>query len=95
MKDELDILSIISLSMNAGEGNHRNLHCPTCGGVNSHIDPPYLVVGESWHGTGDLAITQLWSECGSRWEICIGADKGAAPIFIRVIKSCRDAVVPA
>lgn len=90
MKNEIDILPSISKSQDAVGSEQRNLHCPICGCINAHIQAPYLVMGDKWHGNGELAITPLWSECGSKWEVCIGFHKGDAPIFIRVITSCKE-----
>jgi hypothetical protein len=89
MKPELDILNIISKEMIAFDSGQRNLFCPVCGCINAHVKPPYLMVDETWHGNGVLAVTPLWSECGSEWEVCIGSHKGDAPMFIRVNKSCK------
>lgn len=89
MKTELDILPIVSKDMIAGGSGQRNLHCPVCGCINSHVKPPYFMVDEKWHGNGELSVTPLWSECGSEWEVCIGSHKGDAPIFVRVRKSCK------
>ena len=90
MKPELDVLPLISSEQNSVGSGQRNLLCPICGCINTHIEAPYLKVGESWHGNDDLAITPLWSECGSKWEVCIGFHKGEAPIFVRINKPCKD-----
>lgn len=89
MKTELDIHPSLSKDMIAVGSGQRNLHCPVCGCINSHVKAPYLMVDEKWHGNGELAVTPLWSECGSEWEVCIGAHKGDAPMFVRVNKSCK------
>ena len=90
MNKELDILPVISKDQIAGGSGQRNLYCPVCGCINTHLEPPYLKVGDKWQGNGELAITPLWSECGSKWEVCIGFHKGDAPIFVRVLKSCKE-----
>lgn len=89
MKEELDILPTISKDRLDGGSDQRNLFCPVCHCINTHVNAPYLLVSSSWHGNGELAVTPLWSECGSEWEVCIGFHKGDAPIFVRVTKSCR------
>lgn len=89
MKTELDILPIVSKDMVTVGSGQRNLHCPVCGCINSHVRPPYFMVDEEWHGNGELSVTPLRSECGSEWEICIGSHKGDAPMFVRIRKSCK------
>jgi len=90
MKDEKDILPLISKDCLSVGSDQRNLFCPVCGCINAHIKPPYLVIDDDWHGNGELAVTPLWSECGSEWQVCIGSHKGDAPIFVRVTKSCKE-----
>lgn len=89
MKTEMDILPVISKKQIAVGSEQRNLYCPVCGCINTHVEAPYLKVGDNWHGNGELAITPLWSECGSKWEVCIGFHKGDAPIFVRIIEACK------
>ncbi|MCH4811847.1 hypothetical protein [Vreelandella neptunia] len=89
MKEELDITTLISKEQIAGGSGQRNLYCPVCKCINSHVKPPFFMVDEKWHGNGVLAVTPMWSECGSEWEVCIGSHKGDAPIFIRVTKYCK------
>lgn len=89
MKDELDISPLISKNQIAGGSGQRNLLCPVCNHFNSHVKPPFFMVDEKWHGNGVLAVTPMWSECGSEWEVCIGSHKGEAPIFVRITKSCK------
>lgn len=67
----------------------RLLHCPVCNCDNTHIEPPHLNYNAQWEGQGELAITPLWSECGSKWQVCLGFHKGQTAIFIRLIKSCK------
>jgi hypothetical protein len=92
MKTELDILKIISSEYFGGSWA-RILCCPECGHDFSHTEPPYHQVGEEYKmfsgRGGELSITPLWSECGSKWQVCIGFHKGQAPIFVRMIKSCK------
>lgn len=90
MEVEIDILPILSKDKTAGGSGQRNLFCPICGCINSHVKPPYLMVDGKWHGNGELAVTPMWSECGSEWQVCIGSHKGDAPIFVRVSKSCKN-----
>lgn len=89
MQIEIDILPIVAKNRDAVGSDQRNLYCPVCGCINSHVRSPYFMVDEKWHGNGELAVTPLWSECGSEWQVCIGSHKGDAPIFVRVSKSCK------
>jgi hypothetical protein len=89
MKTELDIRPLISNDQLTVGSGQRNLYCPVCGCINSHIKPPFFMIDEKWQGNGSLAVTPLWSECGSEWEVCIGSHKGDAPIFVRIAKSCK------
>jgi len=87
---ELDVKPTISEQQIAVGSGQRNLVCPKCGCTNTHVEAPYLVLGDgNWQGNGELAITPLRSECGSKWEICIGFHKGEAPIFVRVKELCE------
>ncbi|MEG0052209.1 MAG: hypothetical protein RR068_07125 [Hafnia sp.] len=90
MRKELDIIPLISTKQIAGGSGQRNLYCPVCACINTHIKPPHLIIDEKWQGNGALAVTPVWSECGSEWEICIGEHKGDAPIFARITKSCKN-----
>ncbi|MDO8997667.1 MAG: hypothetical protein Q7U77_13665 [Sediminibacterium sp.] len=89
MKEEFDIKPLISDDRKTVGSAQRDLFCPICKCINSHINPPFLMVDENWHGNGELAVTPIWSECGSEWQICIGSHKGFVPIFVRIIKSCQ------
>ena len=73
----------------------RLLKCPVCAFDYTHVEPPYLKDGgdnyeAGWNGRGDLAVVPVWSECGSKWQVCIGFHKGQSAIFTRVIESCKE-----
>ena len=73
----------------------RLLLCPVCKFDYTHVDPPYIKDGGDnyearWGGRGDLAVLPMWSECGSKWQVCVGFHKGQSAIFTRVIESCKD-----
>lgn len=85
-KQEFDIQKVICDKKEAAQ---RRLECPVCGCFNTHLNPPYLVVGEDWNGYGELAITPLNSECGCEWEVCIGFHKGDSVIFTRINSPCK------
>lgn len=64
------------------------LKCPACGFENSHFENPETIDGKdgyaaNWGGRGDLIVIPMWSECGHKWEICIGFHKGYSGIFVR------------
>lgn len=73
------------------EPEMRVLHCPVCGCEWTHVTPPHLSYGEKWGGNAELAVSPVWSECGSVWQVCIGFHKGESVIFTRLIESCVDA----
>jgi hypothetical protein len=84
---EFDVQNVIC---KRAEARQRRLECPVCGCVNSHLESPSLMTGDqNWGGCGELAITPLDSECGCKWELCIGYHKGESLIFTRINKSCR------
>ena len=94
LKEERDLLPLISDQQISVGSEQRNLLCPCCGSEFNHTRPPYIKDGSDnyeakWHGRGDLNIMPMWGECGSEWELCVGFHKGNSPIFVRVNKDCR------
>ena len=90
-----DILKSIETEEAGWGDDKRWLKCPICDFNYSHIEAPRLLDGgdnylAEWGGRGDLALVPMWSECGSKWEVCIGFHKGQSAIFTRVIESCKD-----
>lgn len=91
----LDVLESISDIDAAGWGDaKRLLTCPVCGFDYTHVDPPYLKDGDDnyqagWGGRGDLVVVPLWSECGSKWELCLGFHKGQTAVFTRLVETCK------
>jgi len=90
MKKEYDILPTISKDQITVGSDQRELYCPICQCLNTHIKSADLDFQDEWHGNGEVSITKLWSECGSEWEVCIGYHKGTASIFARISKSCKN-----
>lgn len=93
LPEELDLLPLLDDDCSAGTGQ-RYLKCPVCKGIENHPEPPYMIDGNDdykagWHGRGDLMVTPFWGECGSQFQLCVGFHKGNAPLFIRVVKSCK------
>ena len=90
-----DILKSIETD-DAGWGDDKwHLTCPVCNFNYSHMEPPQFTDGgdnylAGWGGRGDLAVVPMWSECASKWEVCIGFHKGQSAIFTRVTESCKD-----
>jgi hypothetical protein len=89
MRQELDVRPLIDNDKKAYGSGQRVLLCPNCGAINSHVNPPYMLVNSQWHGDGALCVTPISSECGSEWELCVGEHKGDALIFARVSQACR------
>ena len=95
LQKELDIVPCVSDKQISVGSEQRNLRCPCCGDEYNHIGAPYMKDGgdnyeAKWHGRGDLNVIPMSGECGSEWELCVGFHKGEAPIFVRVIKDCRN-----
>lgn len=89
-----DILPVIS-NDDAGWGDGaRNLLCPICGHTYNHMEAPVVTGTQGdyagdWHGRGALTVIPMWSECGSKWELCMGFHKGETCIFARVKEPCK------
>lgn len=71
----------------------RWLACPCCGFHCNHIGEARRVSGhdgyDAWEGRGDLQVTEMEGECGSRWLLCLGFHKGSTCIFTRVTAPCQ------
>ena len=98
MKNEISregsILDAVDLNTPGWHGGMKLLTCPVCGHDYTHVEPPHLNHNAQWGGEGELAVTPVWSECGSKWQVCIGFHKGQSAIFTRMIESCKNRQPP-
>lgn len=94
-RPHLDIQKSLETDGPDQDADGTHLLCPVCGFDYTHFESPYLKDGgdnyqANWGGRGDLAVLPMWSECGSKWELCVGFHKGQSSVFTRVTKSCKD-----